>query len=825
MQHARAPDKYEVFEAWLRDNGAKFEMLELREYDCCEVSGDKPGGPTAADCSDEEKKEPVGSTLDMSSSPLSSSKHSKRADDDDANKEDDSEMRGVHAVHHIPPGTTCMSIPRRCLITVEMGQATPIGQAILLSDLDLDAPKHIFLMIYILWDRKVNNRNSFFAPYYDILPKTLSNMPIFWSSDELQELRGSYLLQQIADRNDAIAEDYDAICAVAPALQQICTLQEFKWARMAVCSRNFGLQMDGHRTSALVPHADMLNHFRPRETKWTFDEEQQAFTITSLQHIAAGSQVYDSYGQKCNHRFLLNYGFAVEDNREVDGFCPNEVPIELAVDPSDPAHDAKLEFWTRGEQQQQQQQQSHRHHNQNPSNTGFDQQMRLSYRQHQQQQAAFAGFPGLSPPAAAAAVASFHNSNYATHPYQQQVSSGHSSYLQSVYTGHLQQQQGHWQQQQQQRAVGTNVSPASPSRVGTKQQRPTPTLSPPQQREPAALKRIRVCVSNNENTRILFSLLRALACNAEELHSIASPVQTPAGTAAGKSSGSNANDMARALFSIPDLHGAYPRQAGSSAIASFLGSPGPIGASYHRSCRDIRHPVSLRNERVACQLLLTVCQRQLQRYPTTLEQDLADLNNLQQYPEFSNKRHAKIQVRGEKQVLHHFSQWAITALDVLRVIEEELQHEQARSMGGSVEVQLTPAGQCVVHHSTSNANTAAAVRHSQEHGRGEHGPVSAGGNGTAAPSFEYIIRQMEENCTDSPTLAIHPLLDQALTSLTASGIASGIHHTIVRYCADVLGSLRREEFKRFRRNRTAALFGRANSTDNNSSVNRNSSHS
>ena len=35
--------------------------------------------------------------------------------------------------------------------------------------------------------------------------------------------------------------------------------------------------------------------------------------------------MYDSYGQKCNHRFLLNYGFAIEHNREADGFCPNEV--------------------------------------------------------------------------------------------------------------------------------------------------------------------------------------------------------------------------------------------------------------------------------------------------------------------------------------------------------------------------------------------------------------------------------------------------------------------------------------------------------------------
>ena len=91
-----------------------------------------------------------------------------------------------------------------------------------------------------------------------------------------------------------------------------------------------------------------------------------------LQSISAGAQVYDSYGQKCNHRFLLNYGFAVEDNSELDGFCPNEVPIELTVDMTkwstrnenggensnnsnddensiDPLFEARYEFWTRGD--------------------------------------------------------------------------------------------------------------------------------------------------------------------------------------------------------------------------------------------------------------------------------------------------------------------------------------------------------------------------------------------------------------------------------------------------------------------------------------------
>lgn len=38
----------------------------------------------------------------------------------------------------------------------------------------------------------------------------------------------------------AIESDYAAICDVAPQLANIATLEEFQWARMCVCSRNFG---------------------------------------------------------------------------------------------------------------------------------------------------------------------------------------------------------------------------------------------------------------------------------------------------------------------------------------------------------------------------------------------------------------------------------------------------------------------------------------------------------------------------------------------------------------------------------------------------------
>ena len=173
-----------------------------------------------------------------------------------------------------------------------------------------------------MWDRR--NESSFYQPYYRILPTTYENMTIFWGESDLHYLAGSFMLRQIEDRRVNIKADYDEICRVAPEFAEY-SIAEFEWARMMVASRNFGITVstfnapvslasctdthslgraaDDIKTDALVPFADMLNHLRPRQTKWTFEQSETSFTITSLQELEMGQQVYDSYGKKCKYRY------------------------------------------------------------------------------------------------------------------------------------------------------------------------------------------------------------------------------------------------------------------------------------------------------------------------------------------------------------------------------------------------------------------------------------------------------------------------------------------------------------------------------------------
>jgi protein-histidine N-methyltransferase len=60
-----------------------------------------------------------------------------------------------------------------------------------------------------------------------------------------------------------------------------------------------------------------MNHRRPRDTSWSYDDTLQSFTVQSLREMEMNEEVFDSYGKKCNSRYLLNYGFTVLDNTGV----------------------------------------------------------------------------------------------------------------------------------------------------------------------------------------------------------------------------------------------------------------------------------------------------------------------------------------------------------------------------------------------------------------------------------------------------------------------------------------------------------------------------
>lgn len=152
------------------------------------------------------------------------------------------------------------------------------------------------------------------------------------------------------------------------------------------------------------------------------------------------------------------------------------------------------------------------------------------------------------------------------------------------------------------------------------------------------------------------------------------------------------NDNSRVLFSLLRIIEADHTDFKRLSAASGRG----VASSSFRSIRDAQQPVSVRNEMRSMKHLKSICEEYLELYPSSLEEDcrrLADTSSSALAP-FSNERHALIQVRGEKEVLLFYKDFADTAIRLLELRD-----------GAAFELELatvTPSKHLVVQQYLSN---------------------------------------------------------------------------------------------------------------------------
>ena len=245
------------------------------------------------------------------------------------------EYRGVIAKSFIQKDEIIMTIPKECLISLETALNTDIGKEIgKFMHKELNSPKHCLLSAFLL----ENLKNEKWKFYFDLLPKDFSNFPIFYTEKELEYLKGSPFLNQIYEKKVDMKSDYEKICYYIPSFKQY-SYQEFSEARMLISSRIFGISIGEYKTDVLAPFADLLNHKRPRQTQWYYDDVINAFVIQAIEDIQEGSEIFDSYGKKTNARFLLNYGFCLDNNDS------HEYPLTVVFNESYPMFEIKKNFF------------------------------------------------------------------------------------------------------------------------------------------------------------------------------------------------------------------------------------------------------------------------------------------------------------------------------------------------------------------------------------------------------------------------------------------------------------------------------------------------
>ena len=233
--------------------------------------------------------------------------------------------RGVIAKRFITKNEIIMTIPKECILTVDIAKESDIGKQIsVFMNRKLNSPKHSLLSSFILYEK--NKENSQWKFYYDIFPKDFHTYPFFYNESENILLNGSKFLLKVKEKRKDIEEDYNVLCSLIDNYKDNISFSDFFTIRIIVSSRIFGIKINGIKVDALIPLADMLNHSSHNQTSWYYDDQIESFVVQAIEDIKEGDEIFDSYGKKPNSSYLLNYGFTIDNNEE-----NNEYPLTLML--------------------------------------------------------------------------------------------------------------------------------------------------------------------------------------------------------------------------------------------------------------------------------------------------------------------------------------------------------------------------------------------------------------------------------------------------------------------------------------------------------------
>lgn len=219
--------------------------------------------------------------------------------------------RSIVAKRGINNGDIIMSIPNDKLIDDDK-----INDINLKTFYNRVRSKNSILAVHLL-----NNENNInLKPYYNILPKDISNFFYYSVNDKLKDLlKSSNLGKELNSHMEYLQNDANVLKDFIKGREE----DYFKY-RLLVGSRVFSYSKKGKRYSGLVPYADMLNHSANPNCQWYYNDSTNCFEVKATRYIQQGGEILDSYGSKSNIQYYLYYGFILPNNWNtsiyVDGY-------------------------------------------------------------------------------------------------------------------------------------------------------------------------------------------------------------------------------------------------------------------------------------------------------------------------------------------------------------------------------------------------------------------------------------------------------------------------------------------------------------------------
>lgn len=204
-------------------------------------------------------------------------------------------------------GSLVMHMPRELLMDVASARHSRTGQALLARH--PDASDSALLATHLL---DVGRHRGAWIPYCRTLPRAIPEHPLFFSEEQLQALQGSYTLRVIRRHRARQRREHQRL-SESQTQGQAFTQEAHALAWATVLTRRFDVRLDGIKTMAMIPFADMPDHALEPNLQWA-SESSRGFFLTAATDIEAGTPLTIRYWKQCNGLTLATYGFSLETN-------------------------------------------------------------------------------------------------------------------------------------------------------------------------------------------------------------------------------------------------------------------------------------------------------------------------------------------------------------------------------------------------------------------------------------------------------------------------------------------------------------------------------
>eukprot|EP01032_Pedospumella_encystans_P016881 gene16881-19240_t len=228
---------------------------------------------------------------------------------------------GVFASGDIAHGETLIKVPFSMCISVEkILEFAGLKQVFVDNEGLLNYPDEV-IAIALMHGKLFPESTCSWAKHTKMLPMEF-NTTIFWSDEELDELKGNNVFHLTKMMKRQIDMDYTSIhlplSEAYPELLGGITKDLYTWALSIVYSRCLDITRGDKDVRCVVPVLDMANHnphsgALPSDT-FKYDDESDCVCLVAAADLKAGDECYAVYGMYPNSKLLYTYGFVVLNN-------------------------------------------------------------------------------------------------------------------------------------------------------------------------------------------------------------------------------------------------------------------------------------------------------------------------------------------------------------------------------------------------------------------------------------------------------------------------------------------------------------------------------